>query len=48
MVGQSREQNAPRIIYTDISRDGTSGGVNLDDTAARVNIPMSYPASSPA
>jgi len=32
-----------RIVYTDISRDGTSGGVNLDETvkiARAVNIPI--------
>lgn len=38
------EQNgAARIIYTDISRDGTSGGVNLDETrkiAHAVKIPV--------
>ena len=38
------EQNgASRIIYTDISRDGTGGGVNLDDTlkiARAVTIPV--------
>jgi phosphoribosylformimino-5-aminoimidazole carboxamide ribotide isomerase len=34
---------ASRIIYTDISRDGTQGGVNLDETrrlAQSVNIPI--------
>ncbi|HEY7555973.1 MAG TPA: 1-(5-phosphoribosyl)-5-[(5-phosphoribosylamino)methylideneamino]imidazole-4-carboxamide isomerase [Candidatus Binatia bacterium] len=34
---------ASRIIYTDISRDGTSEGVNLDETqkiAESVNIPI--------
>jgi phosphoribosylformimino-5-aminoimidazole carboxamide ribotide isomerase len=38
------EQNGvARIIYTDISRDGTSGGVNLDETrkiARAVKIPV--------
>ena len=34
---------ASRIIYTDISRDGTREGVNLDETlkiAQSVNIPI--------
>jgi phosphoribosylformimino-5-aminoimidazole carboxamide ribotide isomerase len=37
------QDGASRIIYTDISRDGTSGGVNLDETrkiARAVEIPV--------
>jgi phosphoribosylformimino-5-aminoimidazole carboxamide ribotide isomerase len=43
-LAQRCEQNgAGRIIYTDISRDGTSGGVNVEETmkiAGAVRIPI--------
>jgi phosphoribosylformimino-5-aminoimidazole carboxamide ribotide isomerase len=43
-LAQRCEQNgAARIIYTDISRDGTSGGVNVEETmkiAGAVRIPI--------
>jgi len=43
LAKRCEEDGASRIIYTDISRDGTSGGVNLDETlkiARAVEIPI--------
>jgi phosphoribosylformimino-5-aminoimidazole carboxamide ribotide isomerase len=43
LAKRCEQDGAARIIYTDISRDGTSGGVNLDETvriARAVNIPI--------
>ena len=43
-LAKRREQDgASRIIYTDISRDGTREGVNIDETlkiTRAVNIPI--------
>ncbi|HVO91608.1 MAG TPA: HisA/HisF-related TIM barrel protein, partial [Terriglobales bacterium] len=43
LAKRCEQDGAARIIYTDISRDGTSGGVNLDETlkiARAVGIPI--------
>lgn len=43
LAKRCEEDGASRIIYTDISRDGTNGGVNLDETlkiARAVRIPV--------
>jgi phosphoribosylformimino-5-aminoimidazole carboxamide ribotide isomerase len=43
LAKRCEQDGASRIIYTDISRDGTSGGVNLDETlkiARAVEIPV--------
>jgi phosphoribosylformimino-5-aminoimidazole carboxamide ribotide isomerase len=43
LAKRCEEDGASRIIYTDISRDGTTGGVNLDETlkiARAVRIPV--------
>jgi phosphoribosylformimino-5-aminoimidazole carboxamide ribotide isomerase len=43
LAKRCEQDGASRIIYTDISRDGTSGGVNLDETlkiAHVVKIPI--------
>lgn len=43
LAQRCEQDGASRIIYTDISRDGTSGGVNLDETqkiARAVKIPI--------
>ena len=43
LAQRCEQDGAARIIYTDISRDGTSGGVNLDETlkiARAVKIPI--------
>ena len=43
LARRCEQDGAARIIYTDISRDGTSSGVNLDETlkiARSVNIPI--------
>jgi phosphoribosylformimino-5-aminoimidazole carboxamide ribotide isomerase len=43
LAKRCEQDGASRIIYTDISRDGTSGGVNLDETlkiARTVKIPV--------
>jgi phosphoribosylformimino-5-aminoimidazole carboxamide ribotide isomerase len=43
LARRCEQDGATRIIYTDISRDGTSSGVNLDETlkiARSVNIPI--------
>jgi phosphoribosylformimino-5-aminoimidazole carboxamide ribotide isomerase len=43
LAKRCEQDGAARIIYTDISRDGTSSGVNLDETlkiARSVKIPI--------
>ena len=43
LAKRCEEDGASRIIYTDISRDGTGGGVNIDETlkiARAVTIPV--------
>ena len=43
LAKRCEQDGATRIIYTDISRDGTSGGVNVEETlkiARAVNIPI--------
>ncbi len=43
LAKRCEEVGASRIIYTDISRDGTGGGVNIDETlkiARAVTIPV--------
>jgi len=43
LAQRCEQDGAARIIYTDISRDGTSGGVNIDETlkiAQAVKIPI--------
>jgi len=43
LAKRCEEDGASRIIYTDISRDGTRGGINLDETvtvARAVKIPI--------
>lgn len=43
LARRCEQDGAARIIYTDIARDGTSGGVNLDETlkiARAVKIPI--------
>jgi phosphoribosylformimino-5-aminoimidazole carboxamide ribotide isomerase len=43
LAKRCEQDGASRIIYTDISRDGASGGVNLDETlkiARAVKIPI--------
>ena len=43
LAQRCEQDGASRIIYTDISRDGTSGGVNLEETlkiARAVKIPV--------
>ena len=43
LARRCEQDGAARIIYTDIGRDGTSSGVNLDETlkiARSVNIPI--------
>jgi phosphoribosylformimino-5-aminoimidazole carboxamide ribotide isomerase len=43
LAKRCEEVGASRIIYTDISRDGTAGGVNIDETlkiARAVTIPV--------
>jgi len=43
LAKRCEQDGAARIIYTDISRDGTSGGVNVDETlkiARAVKIPV--------
>jgi len=43
LAKRCQDDGAARIIYTDISRDGTSSGVNLDETlkmARAVRIPV--------
>jgi phosphoribosylformimino-5-aminoimidazole carboxamide ribotide isomerase len=43
LVKRCEQAGASRIIYTDISRDGTGGGVNVNETlkiARAVRIPV--------
>jgi phosphoribosylformimino-5-aminoimidazole carboxamide ribonucleotide (ProFAR) isomerase len=43
LAKRCEQDGASRIIYTDISKDGTGGGVNVDETlkiARAVTIPV--------